>query len=104
MAAGLSSGLEVELFEMGMWSLGLGTLGVAIVGIFLANTDLCLTKAAQASLEYLEDADLRSTGNGTRALVHLLGMAGKCRRLSIILAPNVLQYNNDILFYIHTRM
>ncbi|NP_001134301.1 CJ058 protein [Salmo salar] len=48
---------------MGMWSLGLGTLGVAIVGIFLANTDLCLTKAAQASLEYLEDADLRSTGN-----------------------------------------
>uniref|UniRef100_A0A8C8G407 Peroxiredoxin-like 2A n=1 Tax=Oncorhynchus tshawytscha TaxID=74940 RepID=A0A8C8G407_ONCTS len=48
---------------MGMWSLGLGTLGVAIVGIFLANTDLCLTKAAQASLEYLEDADLRSTGD-----------------------------------------
>lgn len=61
--SGLSSGLEVELFEMGMWSLSLGTLGVAIVGIFLANTDLCLTKAAQASLEYLEDADLRSTGN-----------------------------------------
>ncbi|CAB1343876.1 unnamed protein product [Coregonus sp. 'balchen'] len=26
----LSSGLEVELFEMGMWSLGLGALGVAI--------------------------------------------------------------------------
>uniref|UniRef100_A0A4W5PW73 Peroxiredoxin-like 2A n=1 Tax=Hucho hucho TaxID=62062 RepID=A0A4W5PW73_9TELE len=49
--------------KMGMWSLGLGALGVAIVGIFLVNTDLCLTKAAQASLEYLEDADLRSTGD-----------------------------------------
>ncbi|KAK6293811.1 hypothetical protein J4Q44_G00361370 [Coregonus suidteri] len=64
----LSSGLEVELFEMGMWSLGLGALGVAIVGIFLANTDLCLTKAAQASLEYLEDADLRSTGDDEKTI------------------------------------
>ncbi|CDR00346.1 unnamed protein product [Oncorhynchus mykiss] len=60
---------EVELFEMGIWSLGLGALGAAIAGIFLANTDLCLTKAAQASLEYLEDADLHSTGDGTRAQV-----------------------------------
>uniref|UniRef100_A0A667XRT4 Uncharacterized protein n=3 Tax=Myripristis murdjan TaxID=586833 RepID=A0A667XRT4_9TELE len=57
----LSSGLEGELFGMGMWSLGLGAVGAALAGIFLANTDLCLPKAAQASLDYLEDADLRST-------------------------------------------
>lgn len=55
------SGLEGELFGMGMWSLGLGAIGAALAGIFLANTDLCLPKAAKASLEPLEDADLRST-------------------------------------------
>ncbi|KAF1375712.1 hypothetical protein PFLUV_G00223040 [Perca fluviatilis] len=55
------SGLEGELFGMGMWSLGLGAVGAALAGIFLANTDLCLPKAAQLSLETLEDADLRST-------------------------------------------
>uniref|UniRef100_A0A3Q3MWE4 Uncharacterized protein n=3 Tax=Mastacembelus armatus TaxID=205130 RepID=A0A3Q3MWE4_9TELE len=54
-------GLEGELFGMGMWSLGLGAVGAALAGIFLANTDLCLPKVAQASLEYLEDADLHST-------------------------------------------
>ncbi|KAK6328536.1 hypothetical protein J4Q44_G00005140 [Coregonus suidteri] len=53
---------------MGIWSLGLGALGAAIAGIFLANTDLCLTKAAQASLEYLEDADLRSTGDDEKTM------------------------------------
>lgn len=46
---------------MGMWSLGLGAVGAALAGIFLANTDLCLPKVAQASLEDLEEADLRST-------------------------------------------
>lgn len=55
------SGLEGELFGMGMWSLGLGAVGAALAGIFLANTDLCLPKAANASLEFLEDTDLRST-------------------------------------------
>ncbi|KAK5854044.1 hypothetical protein PBY51_015148 [Eleginops maclovinus] len=54
-------GLEGELFGMGMWSLGLGAVGAALVGIFLANTDMCLPKVAQASLEHLEEADLRST-------------------------------------------
>ncbi|KAM7385571.1 hypothetical protein PAMP_001650 [Pampus punctatissimus] len=55
------SGLEGELFGMGMWSLGLGAVGAALAGIFLANTDLCLSKAANASLEHLENTDLRST-------------------------------------------
>lgn len=66
-AAVFSSGLEGELFGMGMWSLGLGAVGAALAGILLANTDLCLPKAAKASLEYLEDADLRSTTDGRQA-------------------------------------
>lgn len=44
-----------------MWSLGLGAVGAAIAGIILANTDLCLPNVAKASVEYLADADLRST-------------------------------------------
>ena len=60
----LSSGLEGELLGMGVWSLGLGAVGAAIVGIFFANTDLCLSKVAQASMDYLEDADLQSTTEG----------------------------------------
>lgn len=58
------SGLEGELFGMGMWSLGLGAVGAAIAGIFLANTDLCLSRAASASLDFLADTDLRSTTDG----------------------------------------
>lgn len=58
------SGLDGELFGMGLWSLGLGAVGAALAGIFLANTDLCLPKVAKAPLEYLEDADLRSTTDG----------------------------------------
>lgn len=66
-AAVSGSGLEGELFGMGMWSLGLGAVGAALAGIFLANTDLCLPKAANASLEFLEDTDLRSTTGGRQA-------------------------------------
>lgn len=62
------TGLDAELFGMGLWSLGLGAVGAAIAGIFLANTDLCLPKVAKAPLEYLEDADLRSTTDGGRSL------------------------------------
>lgn len=62
-----ASGLEGELFEMGMWALGLGAVGAALTGIFLANTDLCLTKAANATLQYLEEADLHSTMGGKKA-------------------------------------
>lgn len=61
-----ASGLEGELFGMGMWAVGLGAVGAALTGIFLANTDLCLTKAANATLQYLEDADLHSTTGGKK--------------------------------------
>lgn len=63
------AGLDGELFGMGLWSLGLGAVGAAIAGIFLANTDLCLPKVAKASLEYLEDADLRSITDGECCLL-----------------------------------
>ncbi|TKS85653.1 Redox-regulatory protein FAM213A [Collichthys lucidus] len=62
------SGLEGELLGMGMWSLGLGAVGAALAGIFLANTDLCLTKAANATLEHLEDTDLRSTTDDQKVI------------------------------------
>ncbi|KAI1894260.1 hypothetical protein AGOR_G00113980 [Albula goreensis] len=62
----LSLGLEGELMGMGMWSLGLGAVGAALAGIFIANTDFCLTKAEQATLEYLEDADLKTIGDEER--------------------------------------
>uniref|UniRef100_A0A8C9RUB6 Peroxiredoxin-like 2A n=1 Tax=Scleropages formosus TaxID=113540 RepID=A0A8C9RUB6_SCLFO len=48
---------------MGIWSLGLGAVGAAIAGIFLANTDLLLAKPEQATLEYLEDASLKTIGD-----------------------------------------
>lgn len=60
------SGLEGELFGMGMWSLGLGAISAALAGLFLANTDLCLPKAGSASLEYLAETDLRSSTDGGR--------------------------------------
>lgn len=62
------SGLEGELLGMGMWSLGLGAVGAALAGIFLANTDLCLTRADKAQLDYLEETELRSTIDGRLAL------------------------------------
>lgn len=55
------STLDGELLGMGMWSLGLGAVGAALAGIFLANTDLCLPKVDQASMQHLEEADLHST-------------------------------------------
>ncbi|KAJ8418089.1 hypothetical protein AAFF_G00137980 [Aldrovandia affinis] len=59
----LSFILEGELLAMGMWSLGLGAVGAAIAGIFLANTDFCLTKPAPATLEYLDNAELKTIGD-----------------------------------------
>ncbi|KAJ3610656.1 hypothetical protein NHX12_022748 [Muraenolepis orangiensis] len=64
----LSSGLEGALWGMGVWSLGLGAVGAALVGLFFANTDLCLSKVEQAPMDYLEDADLRSTTDDSRVI------------------------------------
>lgn len=49
---------------MGLWTVGLGAIGAAVIGIILANTELLLANSAMASLEYLEEADLKSTTDG----------------------------------------
>lgn len=88
------SGLEGDLFGMGIWSLGLGAVGAALAGIFLANTDLCLTKTASASLEYLDDADLRSTLDGRLVLLlhvyfSFACLYAKCVKLCTIFKVNL---------------
>lgn len=84
------SGLEGQLFGMGMWSLGLGAVGAALAGIFLANTDLCLQKAANATLEYLEDTDLRSTVEG-RGTFSVVGLMMSSPVIPLLPAPAVLK-------------
>uniref|UniRef100_A0A670HZG5 Peroxiredoxin-like 2A n=1 Tax=Podarcis muralis TaxID=64176 RepID=A0A670HZG5_PODMU len=51
------SGLQLDLgyFSMAMWTIGLGAIGAAVTGIILANTDLFLTKAEKASLDFLAE-------------------------------------------------
>ncbi|KAL7979064.1 hypothetical protein Chor_015088 [Crotalus horridus] len=51
-------------FSVAMWTLGLGAIGAAVTGIILANTDLFLTKAENASLEFLEEIDLKTLSQG----------------------------------------
>lgn len=51
---------EPGFFTMGMWSIGAGALGAAAVALLLANTDIFLPKSQKASLEYLEDTDLKT--------------------------------------------
>lgn len=59
------STVEAKAAIVDMWSLGLGAVCAAIAGIILANTDYFLTKPEFASLEYLENAALKSTEGGT---------------------------------------
>ena len=49
---------------MGMWSIGAGALGAAALALFLANTDVFLPKSRRATLEYLEDIDLKTLEKG----------------------------------------
>ncbi|XP_076980853.1 peroxiredoxin-like 2A isoform X1 [Tamandua tetradactyla] len=51
---------DPSFFTMGMWSIGAGALGAAAVALLLANTDLFLSKPQKATLEYLEDIDLKT--------------------------------------------
>ncbi|KAK2543036.1 Fam213a [Columba livia] len=53
---------DFGIFTMGMWSIGLGAIGAAVTGIVLANTDLFLSKPEKATLEFLEEIDLKSLG------------------------------------------
>ncbi|XP_019489049.1 PREDICTED: redox-regulatory protein FAM213A isoform X1 [Hipposideros armiger] len=51
---------DPSFFTMGMWSIGAGALGAAAVALLLANTDVFLSKPQQATLEYLEEIDLKT--------------------------------------------
>ncbi|KAM4636341.1 peroxiredoxin-like 2A isoform 2-T2 [Discoglossus pictus] len=52
---------------MGLWSISIGALGAAVAGIFLANTDFFLAKTDKATLEYLEDTELKTITEDSRS-------------------------------------
>ncbi|MEE6488686.1 hypothetical protein FKM82_015319 [Ascaphus truei] len=53
---------------MGLWSISVGALGAAVAGIILANTDLFLSRTDKATLEYLEETELRTIAEEPRSL------------------------------------
>ncbi|KFQ24928.1 Redox-regulatory protein FAM213A [Mesitornis unicolor] len=57
---------DFGIFTMGIWSIGLGAIGAAVTGIVLANTDLFLSKAEKATLEFLEEIELQTLGSKQR--------------------------------------
>nr|ACH45716.1 putative RIKEN cDNA 5730469M10 variant 3 [Taeniopygia guttata] len=57
---------DLGAFTMGMWSVGLGAIGAAVTGIVLANTDLFLSKPEKATLEFLEEIELKTLGSEKR--------------------------------------
>uniref|UniRef100_A0A663F2B5 Exosome component 3 n=14 Tax=Neoaves TaxID=3078114 RepID=A0A663F2B5_AQUCH len=57
---------DFGIFTMGMWSVGLGAIGAAVTGIVLANTDLFLSKPEKATLEFLEEIELKTLGSEQR--------------------------------------
>uniref|UniRef100_A0ACB8F8B8 Uncharacterized protein n=1 Tax=Sphaerodactylus townsendi TaxID=933632 RepID=A0ACB8F8B8_9SAUR len=60
------SQFDLGYLTVAMWSLGLGAIGAAVTGILLANTDLFLSKVERASLEFLEDIELKTLGEEQR--------------------------------------
>ncbi|NWI88817.1 F213A protein, partial [Pitta sordida] len=54
---------DFGILTMGMWSVGLGAVGAAVTGIILANTDLFLSKPEKATLEFLEEIELKTLGS-----------------------------------------
>lgn len=57
---------DPSFFSVGMWSIGAGALGAAALALLLANTDVFLSKSQKATLEYLEDIDLKTLEKGKR--------------------------------------
>lgn len=51
--------LDLEFITMVLWTIGLGALGAAAAGIMVANTDWFLSKPEKATLEYLQNAELK---------------------------------------------
>lgn len=61
-----------------MWSISLGAIGAAVTGIILANTDLFLSKAEKASLQFLAAIDLKTLGEGKNTI-----SSGNQKRLTL---------------------
>ncbi|XP_073430909.1 peroxiredoxin-like 2A [Dendrobates tinctorius] len=59
---------ESEIYAMAMWSISVGALGAAVIGIIFANTDYFLPTTDKATLEYLEDTDLKPISDDSRTL------------------------------------
>ncbi|NXO03573.1 F213A protein, partial [Rhinopomastus cyanomelas] len=57
---------DLGIFAMGAWSVGLGAIGAAVTGIVLANTDLFLSKPEKATMEFLEEIELKTLGSERR--------------------------------------
>lgn len=55
-----------EFFTMSLWSLSIGAIGAAVAGILIANTDYLLSKTETATLEYLEQIELKTIGDVQR--------------------------------------
>ncbi|KAM8923786.1 peroxiredoxin-like 2A [Pelodytes ibericus] len=56
-----------ELITMGLWSISIGALGAVVAGIVLANTDYFLSKTEKATMEYLENVELKTIGDEPRS-------------------------------------
>uniref|UniRef100_A0A8D0BP26 Redox-regulatory protein FAM213A n=1 Tax=Salvator merianae TaxID=96440 RepID=A0A8D0BP26_SALMN len=56
--------LDLGFLSTTMWTIGLGAIGAAVTGIILANTDLFLSKAEKASLDFLEGINLKTLNKG----------------------------------------
>lgn len=52
--------MDPEFITMVLWTVGLGALGAAVAGVMIANTDWFLSKPEKATLEYLQNAELKS--------------------------------------------
>ena len=55
---------DPSFVTMGMWSIGAGAIGAAALALLLANTDIFLPKPQRATLDYLEDIDLKTLQKG----------------------------------------
>lgn len=55
---------DPSFVTMGMWSIGAGAIGAAALALLLANTDIFLPKPQRATLDYLEDIDLKTLEKG----------------------------------------
>uniref|UniRef100_A0A2K5MGS0 Peroxiredoxin-like 2A n=1 Tax=Cercocebus atys TaxID=9531 RepID=A0A2K5MGS0_CERAT len=69
---------DPSFFTVGMWPIGAGAPGAIALALLLANADMFLSKSQKATLEYLEDIDLKTLEKEPRTLKakELCGVGG----------------------------